>query len=480
MPKGRGYSTLDKDLGRITHAEAARRQALRPVWRLGLAILALVGGIILVMAAGGDHASLSTLAAGLIVAGWLGLAIGANDVANSLGPAYGAGAIGLIAGLCLVALAEIAGAALAGDAVTQRLASGILRVPVSPDAAGLQRAMLSALIGAAVWISTATGLGLPVSTSHSIVGGVAGAGLAALGVGAVNWSALAMIASSWVLTPLVAGVLAAAVVIFLHRRVLEAADRAAAARCWLPPLVGLMTLLFAAYLFLLASPAAGPAWPLVGVSLTSLAGLAGAAWTRRMLTVELADAASPPGSKRLFGPPLLVAVTIMGFAHGANDVGNIAGPLSVIIAGEPVGPLARMPAAVLLLAGMAIAAGTVLFGRRLVVMVGSGITRLNAARAFCVALATGATVLCASALGLPVSTTHIAVGGIFGVGFAREWLDRRGKRIRDALPAEETRRRMLVRRSHVATITIAWVVTVPATAAIGGLSCLLIGWAAGL
>lgn len=477
MPKGRGFHTLDKDLGRISHTEAAQRYALRPVWQLGLAMLALVAGLILVLGLGGGPSVFAGVAAGLIVAGWLGLAIGANDVANSLGPAVGAKAIGLVPGLCLVALAEIAGAGLAGDAVTHRLASGILRAAASSDLTSLQLVMLSALIGAAAWITTATGAGLPVSTSHSIVGGVAGAGVVALGIGAVNWSALALIASSWVLTPLVSGVLAAAVVIFLRRRVLDAPDRAAGARRWLPVLVGLMTLLFAAYLCLLAWPEIGAAGSL---AVAVLAGLAGGGVTRRMLEAELARADGDPGSKRLLRPPLLVAVTITGFAHGANDVGNIAGPLSVIIAGDPAGALARMPLVLLLLAGLAIATGTVLFGRRLVVMVGSGITRLNADRAFCVALATGATVLCASAFGLPVSTTHIAVGGIFGVGFAREWLDRRSDRMRHPLPAEETRRRMLIRRSHVATITAAWVVTVPAAAAIGGLSCLMILWAAGL
>lgn len=135
---------------------------------------------------------------------------------------------------------------------------------------------------------------------------------------------------------------------------------------------------------------------------------------------------------------------------------------------------------VLLLAGSAIALGTLLFGRRLVTMVGTGITRLNPVRAFCVSLATAATVLVASGAGLPVSTTHVAVGGIFGVGFVREWLDRRRNRKRDALPAEETRRRLLIRRSHVTTITVAWVVTVPVTAILGSISYLLIRLATGM
>ena len=114
--------------------------------------------------------------------------------------------------------------------------------------------------------------------------------------------------------------------------------------------------------------------------------------------------------------------------------------------------------------GLAIATGTLLFGRRLVHMVGSGITRLNPVRAFCISSGTAITVLGASLAGLPVSTTHIAVGGVFGVGFFREWHDRRRRKSREALPAAEVRRRVLVRRSHLTSIIAAWLVTVPAAA----------------
>lgn len=134
---------------------------------------------------------------------------------------------------------------------------------------------------------------------------------------------------------------------------------------------------------------------------------------------------------------------------------------------------------VLVLAGAMIAVGTMLFGRRLVVMVGSGITRLNPVRAFCITLATATTVLAAATAGLPVSTTHVAIGGIFGVGFAREWLDRRANRQREALPAAETRRRVLIRRSHVVTISMAWVITLPMTAMLSAGVYLLITAATG-
>lgn len=472
-----GYRVLDKDLVRIGHAEVAQMHAFRPVWRLGLLVLALVGGLLVAMALSGAAPGMLAIGAGLVVAAWLGMAIGANDVANSLGPAVGAGAVGLLPGLALVAVAGIAGAVLAGGAVSARLAAGIVQLAPMGGDPRAPLVMVAALIAAAVWITLATGIGLPVSTSHSIVGGIAGAGAVGFGLSAVAWGTLAMIASVWVVTPVVSGGLAGALLILLRIKVLKAPDRAAAALRWLPPLVGLMTGLFAAYVLLLVNRPLG--MPVIGAA-AILPALAGHLLTRRAVRRELAQHPRKPGIKPLLRPALVMAVIIMGFAHGANDVGNIAGPLSVILQGQGVGTqIGVVPVLVLVCGGLAIAAGTLLFGRRLVHMVGSGITRLNAGRAFCVSLATAVTVLAASGMGLPVSTTHVAVGGIFGVGFAREWLDRRPGNRAEPLPADETRRRILVRRSHVVTITAAWLVTLPITGGLGALACLLVLGVAG-
>lgn len=465
------FRTLDKDLGRITHAEVAQMHAFRPVWWLGLVVLAVVALIVLVVGMSEADAAMVGLGAGLIVAAWLGLAIGSNDVANSLGPAVGAGAIGLLPGLALVALAEVAGAVLAGGAVSQRLAGGIVDTGqlASGGVGGLM--MLSALIGAASWITLASGIGLPVSTSHSIVGGIAGAGAAALGLSGVAWGTVGMIASAWVVAPVLAGCLAGGLVIFLRRKIIEPDDRGAGARLWLPPMVAAMCALFAAYVMVLLGRPGGPIGGVVFVALA--AGGLGWASTRMGVDRELA-LHGKPSAKRLLRPALVVSVVIMGFAHGANDVGNVAGPLSVIIGtAEDGGGYGDVPLAALLAAGMTIALGTLLFGGRLVSMVGSGITRLNAGRAFCVTLATATVVILASGSGLPVSTTHVAVGGVFGVGFAREWQDRQRARARAALPEEEQSRRRLIRRSHVVTITAAWAVTLPVTAGLGAAACWL-------
>jgi PiT family inorganic phosphate transporter len=182
--------------------------------------------------------------------------------------------------------------------------------------------------------------------------------------------------------------------------------------------------------------------------------------------------------KALFGVPLVISAGLLTFAHGANDVANAVGPLAAIVhAQQSCGFAAQVhiPVWVMVNGAFGISFGLVLFGPRLIRMVGSQITKLNPMRAYCVALSAALTVILASWLGLPVSSTHIAVGGVFGVGFFREWhAERRARRNSLArpegrrLPPEERRRHKLVRRSHFMTIVAAWIVTVPATALLSG------------
>ena len=477
---GRDFRVLDKDLGSITHVEKAQMHAIRPVLRLGGAILMLIALWLLVLGVTGHEPGLIAVGSALIVAGWLGVAIGANDIANSLGPAFGAGAVRLVPGLILVAIAEVAGAAMAGGPVTTRLAEGIFDSAQLGTGLPAQLTVLSALIAAAAWITIATGAGLPVSTTHSIVGSLAGAGIAMLGAAAVNWISIGIIASAWMLTPLAAAGLAGAILLFVQLNIRDAPDRRAAAQRWLHLLVGVMVGLFVSYLFTLITPGF-PLW--LDLLPGALAGLAAGWAMRSRVDVMLQDSPDKPRMTSLFRPALLFSAVMMAFAHGASDASNVAGPLLMILRatdGAAISGVVGVPLLLLVGAGTAIALGAVLFGRRLVVMVGSGITRLNAVRAFCITLATALIVLGATGLGLPVSSTHVAVGGVFGVGFAREWLDRRKKRSRKRLPAEEVRRRTLGRRSHVVTISVAWLVTVPVTALMGATCCWLVLWVMGV
>ena len=178
--------------------------------------------------------------------------------------------------------------------------------------------------------------------------------------------------------------------------------------------------------------------------------------------------------KKLFGIPLVVSAALLSFAHGANDVANAVGPLAAIVQASASGVFTdavSIPLWVMAIGALGITFGLFLFGPKLIRMVGGQITKLNPMRAYCVALSAAITVIVASWLGLPVSSTHIAVGGVFGVGFFREWDAQR--RMKSALisipeaskqPKEERRRRKLVRRSHFLTIIAAWIITVPASA----------------
>jgi PiT family inorganic phosphate transporter len=179
--------------------------------------------------------------------------------------------------------------------------------------------------------------------------------------------------------------------------------------------------------------------------------------------------------KVLFNIPLIFSAALLSFAHGANDVANAIGPLAAIVHAVQEGAMSdrvQIPLWVMLIGALGLSAGLLLFGPKMINIVGNEITRLNAMRGYCVALAAAITVIFASWLGLPVSSTHIAIGAIFGVGFFREWYHERilNER-RDELvdPPEVRTRRKVVRRGHVVSILAAWVVTVPATALLSAL-----------
>jgi PiT family inorganic phosphate transporter len=197
----------------------------------------------------------------------------------------------------------------------------------------------------------------------------------------------------------------------------------------------------------------------------------------------------------LFTIPLICAAALLSFAHGANDVANAVGPLAAIVNAVAHGNFSAkvdLQPWILAIGAVGISAGLILFGPRIIQVVGEKITKLNRTRAFCVALSASITVIIASALGLPVSSTHIAVGAVFGVGFLREFLQNRRKlKTQSALPLSadttqpptnqaererKARKRMLVRRRHLSTIVAAWLITVPAAAILSGLLFYILSW----
>ena len=194
--------------------------------------------------------------------------------------------------------------------------------------------------------------------------------------------------------------------------------------------------------------------------------------------------------KQLFNIPLIVSAALLSFAHGANDVANAVGPLAAIVqassSGEYITAIS-IPLWVMVIGAAGISFGLFLFGPKLVRVVGSQITKLNQMRAYCVALSAAITVIVASWLGLPVSSTHIAVGSVFGVGFFREWDSARRMKLAKlssdknqlVVAKEERARRKLVRRSHFMSIIAAWIITVPSAAVISGVIYSVILFSAG-
>lgn len=475
----RHLETLDRDLGRFSNLENTVAYAGRPMVAPGLAFVFIVLAGLAAMLFFGQSSNGLIIAIAAVFGAYMALNIGANDVANNMGPAVGANALTMGVAIAIAAVFESAGALIAGGDVVKTIAKGIVAPDAMQTADVFIWAMLAALLSAALWVNLATWVGAPVSTTHSVVGGVMGAGIAAAGFAAVNWATMSKIAASWVISPVLGGVIAAGFLWFIKARIIYQEDKIAQARKWVPVLVGIMAGAFASYLALKGLK------KIMKIDLTTALTIGLAAgvliW---LITIPVIKKQSEGLENRnrslkvLFGIPLVVSAALLSFAHGANDVANAVGPLAAIVQASQSGDFTAavsIPLWVMVIGAAGISFGLFLFGPKLIRMVGSQITKLNPMRAYCVALSAAITVIVASWLGLPVSSTHIAVGGVFGVGFFREWdTSRRMKRARLAVPeaadlgADERRRRKLVRRNHFTTIIAAWVITVPAAALLSG------------
>jgi len=478
---------LDKDLDKISFVEGAAdslgRRMIAP--GLGIVFIALCAVVAAFHVPAWSLADTIVLGAAAAIGAYMAMNIGANDVANNVGPAVGARAISLTTALVLAAVFESAGALLVGDDVLRTVSSGIILPEHHVNAGVFTTAMISALVAAAIWINAATLIGAPVSTTHSVIGGVVGAGVAAGGWASVDWSTMAAIAASWVASPILGGLAAAGFLAFIRYAILNRREPLRAARYWLPIFMGLLVGSFMGYMTIkgLDRLLDVPTW--VGLMTSPAAGVLAWAVSGPVIARQMTGLENRKQSVRaLFVWPLMAAAALLSFAHGANDVANAVGPVAAIVhvqlahtetvqAAMDIQPITTVPLWVSAIGAFGISLGLMLYGPRLIRVVGQRITKLNPIRAFCVSLAAAITVLFASALGLPVSSTYIAVGAVFGVGFFREWSRKNrnrgqrqrlfGRRIRNQ---EVHHRRLLVRRTYLLTIMAAWMVTVPIAAAI--------------
>ena len=476
------WQYLDKDLHRLNQLELTTDYVIRPLVGAGLALVFIVLAGVTGALALGSSPSVMLVAVGAVLAAYLAVNIGANDAANTMGPAVGAGAISLSTALILAAAAETAGALIGGREVVATISHRLVQPDAILNGQVLAVAMVSALISAALWVNFATWVGAPVSTTHSVIGSVLGVAVASSGWAAINMPMLGLIASAWVIAPLCGGGIAILLLALVRNRIMNRADKTAAAATWVPIFTASMAGLFSCYLLLklpdhvlsvvLPDPAHRPLGTIPGLSLL-IAGLAYAAVVPLVRAQIKTRATDEKSVRRLFRLPLVSAAVLMSFAHGANDVANTAGPLAAIVISTARADLTltatpfAVPDWVAAIGAFGMMLGVLLFGPRLIGMVGTQITKLNPIRSFCVAASTAFTVILASWMGLPLSTTHVAVGSVFGIGFFREYqsrLSRRPSARQVQLAQEDRHRRRLVRRSHFLKIMVAWVVTVPAVA----------------
>ena len=420
------------DLKSYPEVKKARKFDLKDTGRIAIGFLFILGVMIYtsINSSGIEHNTLLIVAA--IFGGYMAMNIGANDVANNVGPAVGSKALTLFSAIIIAALFESAGALIAGGDVVGTIKKGIIDPSLIANTQTFIWIMMAALLSGAIWLNLATALGAPVSTTHSIVGGVMGGGIAAAGFSIVAWGTMGKIVASWVISPVLGGVIAAGFLYAIKKTIIFKKDKISAAKKWIPVYISVMSWAFITYLVLKGMK------HLVKVNLLSALGigLIAAVVIYFIIKPMIKKQADKLENHResintLFIIPLIFSAALLSFAHGANDVANAVGPLAGIsdaIMSGGIAKKAAIPLWVMMVGAIGISIGLALYGPKLIRKVGSEITELDQTRAFCIALAAAITVIIASWLGLPVSSTHIAIGGVFGVGFLREYLMRINKK----------------------------------------------------
>nr|WP_298170192.1 inorganic phosphate transporter [uncultured Pseudomonas sp.] len=355
--------------------------------------------------------------------------VGANDVANAMGTSVGSRALTIKQAILIAMVFEFAGAYLAGGEVTETIKSGIVDASmITPDLMVL--GMMSALLAAGTWLLIASTKGWPVSTTHSIVGAVIGFAAVGVSMDAVHWAGVGPIVASWVISPLLSGIVAFGLFISVQKLIIDTDQPFQNAKRFVPLymfatgfMVSIMTMtkglkhiglnLSGSESFFLAA-GVGILVMLLGIALLS----------RIKIDIEADKDFHYASVEKVFAVLMIFTACSMAFAHGSNDVANAVGPLAAIVGviqsgGEAVGAKAALPNWVLLLGAVGIVIGLATYGYKVIATIGKQITELTPSRGFAAELATATTVVGASAIGLPVSTTHTLVGAVLGIGLAR-------------------------------------------------------------
>jgi len=355
--------------------------------------------------------------------------IGANDVANAMGTSVGSRAVTIKQAVIIAAIFEFGGAFLAGGQVTQTIRKGMLDASLlaaTPEL--LIYGMLASLLAAGIWLFVASCFGWPVSTTHTIVGAIVGFAAVGIGMEAVHWYKIVSIVMSWIVSPLMAGILSYALFMSVQRLIINTDNPFNNAKRYVPVYIFLAGFIISLITLFKGLKHIGlELTPLQSYLIALMIGLVimiGSIFVIRNIKMD-PDADQDfhfANVEKIFGVLMIVTACAMAFAHGSNDVANAVGPIAAIVGIMDNGAVSQksvMPAWILLLGGVGIVIGLLTYGHRVIATVGTSITELTPSRGFAATLAAAATVVFASGTGLPVSTTHTLVGAVLGVGMAR-------------------------------------------------------------
>ncbi|MBN4003586.1 inorganic phosphate transporter [Nostoc sp. LPT] len=391
--------------------------------------------------------------------------LGANDVANAMGTSVGSKAVTLKQALIIAGVLEFTGAVLFGHEVTETLATKIANPALFAATPQIfVVGMVTVLISCGVWLQIATSRGLPVSSSHAVVGAIAGFSWVALGVNAIDWSSIGSITIGWILTPLISGAIAALLYSQIKHWILDQPNQVVQLQEWIPWLsTALLGVFGVIVLPSLTEPLSNFVIEQVGFTIPShdiplLTG-AIAAVGLTIISWRQLEERGDKGDKeelltnpveRLFARFQLLSASFVAFAHGSNDVGNAIAPLAVIVYINRTGNVPTdgitIPLWILILGGVGIVGGLAVWGKKVIATIGENIIALQPSSGFCAELATATTILIASRLGLPVSTSHALVGGVVGIGLVQNLNS--------------------IKFQTLKGIAAAWLITIPVSAAL--------------
>jgi PiT family inorganic phosphate transporter len=361
------------------------------------------------------------IAAGLYSA----INIGANDVANAMATSVASGSLTVRKAVLIAGCCDFLGAVLVGTHVTNTIRKEIIDPLHFADKPNLLLfGMLAAVIGSALWVNIATHLKLPVSTSHAIVGGVVGFGLVSVGIAGIKWKVMALIVASWVISPIFGGAISFFLFTFIKRTILSSDQPLAQAKKIGPFFVAAVAFILSLSTIFNGLENLHLNLPFFRAFLISLGIGAAGFGLGFILLRRFKETESDPyvQVERMSSPLQVVSASFEAFSHGANDVANAIGPVAaiiVILQTHKVEMSVGVPFWILLMGGVGIGLGAFIWGRGVMETIGKKITAITPTRGFAAEFGTASTVLLCSRLGMPVSTTHVCVGNVIGVGLAR-------------------------------------------------------------